>query len=91
MAFKRKFLFFQYGYQKAAAISFYCIHIMNTITAFSILLQLDGILLISLTNQKRDSKQIDMKYCVIDVELMAKRKNLRKKRTCWYKAGRAGL
>ena len=79
MAFKRKFLFFQYGFQKAAAISFYCIHIMNMITAFSILLQLDGILLISLTNQKRDSKQIYMKYCVIDVELMAKRKNLKKK------------
>ena len=78
MAFKRKFLFFQYGFQKAAAISFYCIH-MNMITAFSILLQLDGILLISLTNQKRDSKQIYMKYCVIDVELMAKRKNLKKK------------
>ena len=55
------------------------LHIMNMITAFSILLQLDGILLISLTNQKRDSKQIYMKYCVIDVELMAKRKNLKKK------------
>ena len=52
---------------------------MNMITAFSILLQLDGILLISLTNQKRDSKQIYMKYCVIDVELTAKRKNLKKK------------
>ena len=41
MAFKREILYFQYGFQKAATISFYCM-----ITAFSILLQLHGILFI---------------------------------------------
>ena len=41
MAFKWEVLYFQYEFQKAATISIYCI-----ITAFSILLQLHGILLI---------------------------------------------
>ena len=44
MAFKRAILYFQYRFQKAAKISFYCI--MNMITAFSVLLQLHEILLI---------------------------------------------
>ena len=46
MAFKREVSYFHYGFQKAATISFYCIQYMNMITAFSILLQLHGILLI---------------------------------------------
>ena len=46
MAFKREILYFQYGIQKAATISFTVYSIMNMITAFSILLQLHGILLI---------------------------------------------
>ena len=46
MAFKQEILYFQYGIQKAATISFTVYSIMNMITAFSILLQLHGILLI---------------------------------------------
>ena len=45
MAFKQEILYFQYGIQKAATISFTVYSIMNMITAFSILLQLHGILL----------------------------------------------
>ena len=44
VAFKRKILYFQYGFQKAATISFYCIQYYEYDTAFSILLQLHGIL-----------------------------------------------
>ena len=46
MAFKQEILYFQYGIQKAATISFTVYSIMNMITAFSIFLQLHGILLI---------------------------------------------
>ena len=45
MAFKREILYFQYGFQKAATISFYCIQYYEHDHCFSILLQLRGILL----------------------------------------------
>ena len=70
---------------------------MNMITAFSILLQLHGILLISLMNQKREQQTIlneilGDRHRTIRKIKMAKRKNLNeKKRTCWYKAGQTDL
>ena len=71
--------------------------VMNMITAFSILLQLHGILLISLMNQKREQQTIlneilcDRRRTIRKIK-MAKRENLnKKKRTCWYKAGRRDL
>ena len=42
---------------------------MNMVTAFSILLQLHGILLRSLMNQKREQKTILNEIFVIDAEL----------------------
>ena len=71
--------------------------IMNMITAFSILLQVHGISLISLMNQKREQQTIlneilcDRRRTIRKIK-MAKRENLnKKKRTCWYKAGRRDL
>ena len=71
--------------------------IMNMITAFSTLLQLHGILLLLLMNQKREQQTIlneilgDRRRTIRKIK-MAKRKNLnKKKRTCWYKAGRTDL
>ena len=58
---------------------------MNTITAFSILLQLHGILLILLMNQKREQQTIlneilcDRRRTIRKIK-MAKRKNLSKKK-----------
>ena len=65
-------------FQKAATIS-------NMITAFSILLQLHGILLISLMNQKRVQQTIlneilsDRRRTIKKIK-MAKQKNLNKKK-----------
>ena len=61
MAFKQEILYFQYGIQKAATISFTVYSIMNMITAFSILLQLHGILLI-----------LDFTYLVVLVVAISK-------------------
>ena len=58
---------------------------MNMITAFSILLQLHGILLISLMNQKREQQTIlneilcDRRRTMRKIK-MVKRKNLNKKK-----------
>ena len=58
---------------------------MNMITAFSILLQLHGILLISLMNQKREQETIlnkilcDRRRTIRKIR-MKKRKNLNKKK-----------
>ena len=70
--------------------------IMNMITAFSILLQLHGILLITLMNQKTEQQTVlNVILCnrrrTIRKIKMAKRKNLNKKKTCWYKTGRRDL
>ena len=80
MVFKRQFLCFQYGFQ------FTIYSIINMITAFYILLQLHGILLISLINQKREQQTIlneilcDRRRTIRKIK-MAKRKNVNKKRT----------
>ena len=71
---------------------------MNMITAFSILLQLHGILLISLMNQKREQQTIlneilcDRRRTIRKIK-KAKRTNLNKISIipCWYKARRTDV
>ena len=91
------FYIFNMGSRRLQQFHFTEYSIMNMITAFSILLQLHGILLISLMNQKREQQTIlneilcDRRRTIRKIK-MAKRKNLnKKKRTCWYKAGRTDL
>ena len=91
------FCIFNMDFRRLQQFHFTVYSIMNMITAFSILLQLHGILLISLMNQKREQQTIlneilcDRRRTIRKIK-MAKRKNLnKKKRTCWYKAGRTDL
>ena len=85
MVFKREFLYFQYGFQKAAAISFSCIQYYEYDHCFFYSLQLHGILLILLMNQKREQQTIlneilcDRRRTIRKIK-MAKRKNLNKKK-----------
>ena len=66
------------------------------ITAFSILLQLHGILLIPLMNQKREQQTIlneilcDRRQTIRKIKRQNEKISI-KKRTCWYKAGRTDL
>ena len=95
MAYKREFLYFQYGYsRRLQQFHFTVYNIM--ITAFSILLQLHGILLIPLMNQKREQQTIlneilcDRRQTIRKIKRQNEKISI-KKRTCWYKAGRTDL
>ena len=91
------FYIFKMDYRRLQQFHFTVCSIIIMTTAFSILLQLHGILLISLMNQKREQQTIlneilcDRRRTIRKIK-MAKRENLnKKKRTCWYKAGRRDL
>ena len=91
------FYIFNMDSKRLLQFHFIVCSIMNMITAFSILLQLHGISLISLMNQKREQQTIlneilcDRRRTIRKIK-MAKRENLnKKKRTCWYEGGRRDL
>ena len=58
MAFKREFLYFQYGFQESAAISLYCIQYYEYDHYFFYSFAAYGILLILLMNQKIEQQTI---------------------------------
>ena len=67
---------------------------MNIVTVFTILLQLNGLLLIWTINQKRRQATIlnlvlsERRRATQKLKLAKQRRLNRKKRSCWYKAGR---
>ena len=92
------FYIFKMDYRRLQQFHFTVCSIIIMTTAFSILLQLHGILLISLMNQKREQQTIlneilcDRRRTIRKIK-KAKRTNLNKISIipCWYKARRTDV